>query len=508
MSREDALRKLGIRLSHLAENSDPELSSLLDKLRQLLRKGADEKALNRVGDALARKMIAKETVAGGSVSAGNASLGSAAQEFSQSIKALNVDKSYRAQLGKLADNLVKTDELNQQLASLKEIFKVLRTATAEIASKKDGSKNGSEAGLGWFGKKSKDDGQLEQFLGKTTKLLGNILSHIDLLKGDVSDTHGLSERLESSSSIDSVEDVLDEVVDLLVSLGEMINEERVTAQNFLGDLKNQLHSVEETIFSVITDGDNSLERAEDLGRQVSDDVQVIGKAVEEEGLDSLKRTVEKGLENLSSKVANYLAEEKEHHEHNKTKVKNLTRKIREMEAEAIDLRGEIKTKQDLAVKDPLTGVYNRAGYEERVAEEFARRSRTGSPLSLVFVDCNKFKEINDTFGHAAGDVVLVKVAETLKARARASDVVSRYGGDEFVVLLPDTPIDGAKVFAEAACKKILGAGFNNNGEPLDVSISCGITEVTDDDTPASALERADEAMYKAKQQEGLKVVIC
>ena len=125
----------------------------------------------------------------------------------------------------------------------------------------------------------------------------------------------------------------------------------------------------------------------------------------------------------------------------------------------------------------------------------------------MFVDCNKFKQINDTFGHNAGDTVLVKVAETLKVRARTSDVVARYGGDEFVVLLTDTDITGAEVFAKDACDKIRKAGFNNNGKPLDVSISCGVTEVRDDDTPVTALHRADQAMYKAKNDTEDKVFV-
>ena len=126
---------------------------------------------------------------------------------------------------------------------------------------------------------------------------------------------------------------------------------------------------------------------------------------------------------------------------------------------------------------------------------------------MVFVDCNKFKQINDTFGHAAGDLVLMKVADVLRARARASDIVCRYGGDEFIVLLPDTPAKGAEVFARAAYEEVLNAGFNDNGRPLDVSISCGVTELMTGDTLEDAVGRADEAMYQAKKTEGVQVCV-
>jgi diguanylate cyclase (GGDEF)-like protein len=509
MDREAALSKLSIRLTHLSEGDNPELSQLLKNLRQSIKGGGSELELDNFSNKLARQMMAREDKKA-SVSSSAMPVGDYAAEFAKSIKSLKVGKSYRSKLDNLADQMSSASQLEHQLESLKGVFQLLRSAHSEVPTKKDASakKGSSGSVLGWFDKKgSKDSDQWQSFLSKSTQLLEHILSHIDVLTGDSSETKWLKDDLEQSSSVDAVETILEEVITLLMDISGKVNEERTTTHNFLGGLRDKLHSVEEVIFSVITDGSESMERAETLGKQVSDDVDIMGKAVEQDDLVMLKKTVESGLANLSTKVADYLAEERKYNEKNKTKVKDLTRQLRVMEVETTDLRSEVKSKQDLAVKDPLTGVYNRAGYEERVTEEFARRQRVNTPLSVVFVDCNKFKQINDTFGHTAGDVVLVKVAETLKNRARASDIVARYGGDEFVVLLPDTPLDGAEVFAQDACQKVLAAGFNNNGQPLDVSISCGVTEVRGEDDPASALHRADQAMYEAKKLTGEKVFV-
>jgi len=223
---------------------------------------------------------------------------------------------------------------------------------------------------------------------------------------------------------------------------------------------------------MLSDSGDSMDRATELEKGVSEDVRSIGEAIDSDDINHLKQAVEGGLSQLTHRVTTYIATEKENFEKTQEKVELLNSKLLRMEDEARDLRGQIKDKQDLAIKDPLTGVYNRFGFDERIDEEFARHERMHSPLSLVFVDCNKFKKINDTFGHKAGDTVLLKVAETLSNRARTSDIVARYGGDEFVVILPDTPIDGAQRFAEDASRIILEAGFNNNGKPLDVSISC------------------------------------
>lgn len=499
MDREALLSRLSVRLTYLAGSSDAELNDLLEKLRSSIKDESDTSGLNRLSDRLTKLLLVHQEKP--AVETNNLSMGEYAQEFSQSIKALPLAKPYTSKLAVLAEQLASSSQVDQQLQVLREIFRLIHVSIEKTPSSK-----GSSGVLGWFDKKGKKaDEQWQDFLGKSSQLLDKILSHIDVLNGDSAETQGLKEQLQAPSSVDAVEAVLEEVISLLEDMTGKVNHERVTTQHFLGDLREQLHHVEETIFSVINDGGDSLGRAESLEKQVNNDVQVIGQAVQEDDLAAIKLAVETGLVNLSSKVADYLTVERQEHEESKNKVKSLTRKVREMEAETVSLHGEIKTKQDLAVKDPLTGVYNRAGYEERITEEFARRQRVSTPLSLVFVDCDNFKQINDSFGHNAGDVVLVKVAETLKKRSRASDIVARYGGDEFVVLLPDTPIDGAEIFAKDACNKILNAGFNNNGEPLNVSISCGITQVREGDTPITAMQRADEAMYEAKKQSVSKV---
>jgi diguanylate cyclase (GGDEF)-like protein len=210
---------------------------------------------------------------------------------------------------------------------------------------------------------------------------------------------------------------------------------------------------------------------------------------------------------ITHRLADHVNAEREQFEASQAQVVKLRERLAELETESDVLRSELRHKNDLALKDSLTGAYNRAGYEERTRELYARWKRSGAPLSLVFVDCNRFKQINDTFGHAAGDMVLMKVSDVLHNRARASDIVCRYGGDEFAILLPDTPIQGAEVFARSACQEVIDAGFNDNGKPIEVSIACGVTEFVEDDTLDSVFSRADEAMYEAKTMSGICVAV-
>lgn len=150
----------------------------------------------------------------------------------------------------------------------------------------------------------------------------------------------------------------------------------------------------------------------------------------------------------------------------------------------------------LAREDPLTGLGNRRAFEEALKVEGARSRRAESTLSLVVLDVDDFKNINDTFGHAAGDKVLCKVAETLRKESRASDRAFRWGGDEFVVLLPDTDL----AHAESACTRISRAVEHGctapDGSPLQVS--CGAS-VLSGDREDRLLAEADAALYGRKQ---------
>lgn len=150
----------------------------------------------------------------------------------------------------------------------------------------------------------------------------------------------------------------------------------------------------------------------------------------------------------------------------------------------------------LATHDPLTGVKNRRAFNEKLAEEWSRATRYGTPLSLVLMDVDKFKSYNDTFGHPAGDEVLKKVARTLMAAVRTTDFFARYGGEEFVLILPNTDADGAMILAERLRQKIEGAAWKER----PVTASMGIASITPDiKNPPDLTQAADNALYASKE---------
>lgn len=162
-----------------------------------------------------------------------------------------------------------------------------------------------------------------------------------------------------------------------------------------------------------------------------------------------------------------------------------------------ELRGNLRRQQHLASTDHLTGLLNRTGFIERAGPIMAAASRHGHPTTIGFADLNGFKQINDTLGHAAGDAALERVGALLIATRRGSDIAARYGGDEFVVLLPHTSLDGARhvfdKFRRAADDEFSDGGWTG----LSVSIGAVVFERGPPDL-IEALRIADSLMYRAK----------
>lgn len=155
--------------------------------------------------------------------------------------------------------------------------------------------------------------------------------------------------------------------------------------------------------------------------------------------------------------------------------------------------------QNQAVTDALTGVYNRRGLFQLGEFEFQRARRSGRPFCAIMMDIDHFKRVNDRHGHAAGDQILLKAAERCRRNLRPIDLIGRYGGEEFAVLLPETELEDARLVAERLRLSIMNEAFETDAGGLRVTISAGVAEMSPSDASLHALiGRADSALYDAK----------
>ncbi|MEJ2686715.1 MAG: GGDEF domain-containing protein, partial [Gammaproteobacteria bacterium] len=175
-------------------------------------------------------------------------------------------------------------------------------------------------------------------------------------------------------------------------------------------------------------------------------------------------------------------------------------RLRKLEEESGELRNRIQRERQLALVDSLTGVPNRMAYEEQVEQEYRRWKQAGDPLTMVLMDIDNFKAVNDTYGHKAGDKVLKTIGQLVADNLGNNEFLARYGGEEFVLLLPGADSAHALKVADELCDSVRNCGFHYRGNGVRITVSCGIAGFRDDDGPDAVFERADRAMYRAKKE--------
>jgi len=174
-------------------------------------------------------------------------------------------------------------------------------------------------------------------------------------------------------------------------------------------------------------------------------------------------------------------------------------RVQHLKQEADEVRKRSEDAKFAAYHDALTGLYNRRAYQDRMNETIANLQRYHTPASLMICDIDFFKKINDAHGHNVGDLALKKLAELLVERLRKNDIITRYGGEEFAVILPHTDLAGAVIAGEGIRSYIAKSVFSYKGQTIPLTISVGISAFKDDDTPDTVFERADHALYLAKK---------
>lgn len=170
-----------------------------------------------------------------------------------------------------------------------------------------------------------------------------------------------------------------------------------------------------------------------------------------------------------------------------------------MAATSLEIVWEMEEVSRRARTDPLTGLHNRRHFDELLGQMIKQTDRFGDPVALIMADVDHFKNVNDTWGHDAGDEVLKSLAETLKAGVRDADICSRFGGEEFAIVLPKTTLQGAAELADRLRKQVETKPVVVSGEPISVTISCGVACYPDGVITKEALfAAADRALYEAK----------
>ncbi len=291
--------------------------------------------------------------------------------------------------------------------------------------------------------------------------------------------------------------VLDDLAELLRGLSCVGQEE---FQQYLAVLSQRLGTVQECLAEMSSGHGLRCAEAQALDGALREQMGGLHSSMRAATeLAALKQLVEERLSCLAQTVDEYQARRQAHEAQTTEQLRELNERLSGMERAAEALRGQLAEQQRQASLDSLTGVANRAAWNDRLEQEFARWQRYGGELLLAVLDVDHFKRINDQFGHAAGDRVLKIIAGKWQQRLRKTDFIARYGGEEFVMLLPATPLEPGCTIVQELLRSIEECPFHFKGQRIQVTVSAGVTAFSEGDDAEQAFERADQALYRAKE---------
>jgi diguanylate cyclase len=318
--------------------------------------------------------------------------------------------------------------------------------------------------------------------------------------------HPLQPRLEKvkteiiqAETVEQVRVAVQAIADLMSDIRRQVQNEKHDLETFLEGVTNRIQVLSENVVDLRDNRQASTHSRQALQQSFHTHMQGIRtRMADSDDVEALKHAIKDGLDAIELQLTNHVQREEQLTRDAEQRIADLTERLYDMKNETSLLQREIQEQRDLAMKDPLTGASSRLAMEEHIDREFNRWKRYADPLALCIVDIDHFKRINDTFGHLAGDKVLKALAERVRKNVREVDIVSRYGGEEFVVIMPNTLLDAAYQVAEKLRGMVAASGFRYGKEPVHVTVSCGVATFHQGDDPQSVFERADAALYEAK----------
>jgi len=270
-------------------------------------------------------------------------------------------------------------------------------------------------------------------------------------------------------------------------------------ETFLKSLDDRLNAVQGFLQVSQEERKVTLDQSRKLDQAVRDKVSLLHTDVDEASdLEALKSRVRSNLEHIVLSLDSFRDFQQQQDAPLAEQLSLLVARVATMEDESRLARDSLEAQKARLLRDTLTELPNREAYNQRLEQEFARWQRYRRALSFVVCDVDFFKKVNDNYGHLAGDKVLRVIGKTLAKRLRKTDFIARFGGEEFVLLLPETDSQAALNTVETLREAIAQCPFHFKDQRVGVTMSFGVTELREGDTPERAFERADQALYLAK----------
>ncbi|POF38739.1 hypothetical protein B0D71_29525 [Pseudomonas laurylsulfativorans] len=326
-------------------------------------------------------------------------------------------------------------------------------------------------------------------------LLG-LLEDLTLPERHRPQAESMRDRLKNGLNWYELLPILDDFATLMLAITDSGQHE---FEAYLQRLNERLESFQSNLQAATAGHADNRSAARQMDTQIREQVDGLQSSMQEAAdLEDLKHVLENHLEGLLGTMDQHQKQRDEREQEVAARLHSLAERVAHMEQEAQGYRDHLEEQRQKALVDPLTGLPNRAAWSERLDHEVKQWQQHGNTLLLAMLDLDHFKRINDNYGHLAGDKVLKIIASVLRKRLRGTDFIARFGGEEFVLLMPSTvPSAGLKLL-ESLRASIEACPFHFKGEPVTITVSIGMSAFRPGEHSDQVLKRADQALYRAK----------
>lgn len=479
---ERELTRLVTRICVACSGFDPQMDTQLDRLRKVARKGK--------ADALIRQ----------------------SEEFADSIVHAAEDRFRPGVLARLLEYAGQDEK--QVQATMKLWSEVAADPAAASDARLDSLAKALAAvsvaapGVGGGAAPSSGPGLLGRLIGRQAapvagkapaRTLLDVLDEVAWPVDLAGQVDGYRQRLEQDPDGDTWIEVVHDIGDLAARALSQAQAAARSTEDFLTQLNQRLEELDRHMLDEGQRREDSRHSGARLGQQMSSEVNSLTESVRSSAsLADLQASVIASLDRIHNHVRQHLDDENRRRESAEAEAEQLRTQMHRLEKDSYDLQRQVAETYREAMRDALTGLPNRRAYDEQLAREFARWKRFGEPLALLVLDVDNFKQVNDQFGHKSGDKALMMIARVLGEKRRETDLVARFGGEEFVVLLPGAPEPDALRIADDMRVAVANCGMHANKQPVAITVSGGLAVFATGDTPERVFERADRALYRAK----------
>lgn len=513
LASEKILRALIIHLTDAADKSSLKLNKQLEVLHEAINKGVAANKLKKAIEEIADSILGLGAIRKKKEKDSSGLLYSLIEKIKPAGK---IEKK----LIKLAEKLAKAGEIKKSNQLIDELANLLVYGLSLAEGK-----NEKNSFFSRFNKDEQDNNKNviavvdteEKITDTKTSLNSNPDSNPDLIGVNKSlkalleqmilpqdlqvEANLIKRQLEVKADENIFIDSLEKTLAIVADVIHRLKKEKKEIEDFLKQLTGRLHELDNDIRETSRIREMTHQHGQKMTAVMKTEMISMEQGISDiKDLSELKTAIQSRVINLRNHVDTFILSEGEKNKQASSVIEQLKQQVKVMEQEAEELKQQIEKERLQTLRDVLTEVPNRLAYDERLNLEFANFRRNKTAFVLIVWDIDLFKNVNDNYGHTAGDQVLKLVAKILDENSRETDFLGRYGGEEFVSILPATELNGARLISDKLRELVASSNFHFGKEPVKVTISAGFAQSLSNEDAKDLFTRADKALYVAKQK--------